>query len=1104
MRWTIALNVVATLASLISVEAQETTTFHDKETGFTFSQFAAQYAIGKYIYFRIAVPSPIPVNSSYDAVLQVVAPIDVTGWTGLAWGGQMVADPLTVAWQNGNNVVFSSRYATAHVMPTTYTGATYTAFKTGTHTRTIEPPLKQGGCPVYVVNVSAVSHIQAAVNFAREKEELDRYRFGRIPSSFHQVVTADGKFVTTSSTENTDLFWAVHGGVGVTFGVVTSMVVKAFPDVETTVVTLELSVKGNNISVETFWKGVSSYFSYFDKFKSQDIAAQWGIYPNGAFLAQASPSGKPKFEINPFVASAVTMSQIRPSATASHVKVEMARVIGYKRWENRRYWQEFLVERRKLLSTMDNAANLSVSENIQIEEKFTTLIQSLVPLIRTSHNPTSNVKMIDHVLGRPSVQFRKIQVLAVVSFWSFYLFRGHKHGPPTIRKLSRKLSGFITPWQTLVITLLYLYIARNLGKLLGLECPEPLANLYTRSYFRATWVTTALDAGFWTAMRIKRKWVRDLASVVFTAYYLIAAEQADEKVRKIRGALTVEHLRVSWNKGRTPYLKALQTLMRPRFMRYPPRAIRIPRPSSSDYKEPVNGWLYFDGPLSALKNHTKIVLDIPGGGFVAMDPRTSDDKLFAWAGKTSLPILSLDYRKAPEFPYPYALNECFDVYCTIVVSKGRCIGLSGDVLPKIVLSGDSAGGNLATSTTLMIIEAGSNASRQFQGQKSLPIPDGLVLMYPGLDMNIGNWMSEEQMSLIKDRRMRKTNRNIIRRKSMQYTLAAGTPHQSEDEDDNTTPKGKSPEIESAPTRPTSISLPSPQYSTAAPAALSPSVVKHSDRQEPGSHHPQPLKTRLAMSSMISYFNDRILSPEMMRAMIILYIGPHNRPDFSSEYLLSPILAPDSLLAQFPKTYFLTGERDPLVDDTVIFAGRLRRAKAAKHAADHASGSRLYKEFDERDVVEVFLIPGISHGFLQFVGCFPEGWKYIFRCARWIEHIFAVADEAELHAGQLSPIEQRMKHHHRSKIESSGDEDMGLEMSMTPKSKEKSKQAEDRRKKEKLLKEQLREKGEGRHKIKGLGEKKKSMVSLASSDDLLGRRMLGLAGPLTGTGGDVDD
>jgi hypothetical protein len=38
--------------------------------------------------------------------------------------------------------------------------------------------------------------------------------------------------------------------------------------------------------------------------------------------------------------------------------------------------------------------------------------------------------MADHVLGRPSVQFRKIQVLAVVSFWSFYLFR-YLTSPPT-------------------------------------------------------------------------------------------------------------------------------------------------------------------------------------------------------------------------------------------------------------------------------------------------------------------------------------------------------------------------------------------------------------------------------------------------------------------------------------------------------------------------------------------------------------------------------------------------------------------------------------------------------------------------------------------------
>lgn len=250
----------------------------------------------------------------------------------------------------------------------------------------------------------------------------------------------------------------------------------------------------------------------------------------------------------------------------------------------------------------------------------------------------------------------------------------------------------------------------------------------------------------------------------------------------------------------------------------------------------------------------------------------------------------------------------------------------------------------------------------------------------------------------------------------------------------------------------------------------------------------------------------------MRAMIILYIGPHNRPDFSTDYLLSPILAPDAVLSRFPKTYFLTGERDPLVDDTVIFAGRIRRAKAEKYMRDQEKDVRLSKEFDDRDVVEVALIPGISHGFLQFVGVFPEGWKHIHRCSRWMEDIFAAAEERESRAGAMTPGTPGYMHYQRRKAtESSGDEDMGLEMSMSS-SRSKGKmpngkisKEDERKKKENLLREQLRERndkrtGEKREKLR----KQKSMVSLASEDDLLGRRMLGLAGPLSGLGNSPDE
>jgi len=611
-----------------------------------------------------------------------------------------------------------------------------------------------------------------------------------------------------------------------------------------------------------------------------------------------------------------------------------------------------------------------------------------------------------------------------------------------------------------VTTLLWLYVGRNFGKLVGLETPEPLANLYTRAFFRATWFTTALDAGFWTAMHIRGKWARDILSVVFSVYYLICAEQADEKVRKVRAVITVDHMRVAWNKPITPFLRFVSKLTRPRFMRYHPRAIRIPRPADSSYTEPVHGWLYFDGPLSALKTQTKVILNVPGGGFVAMNPRTHDDSLLAWAGKTGLPILSLDYRKAPEYPYPYALNECYDVYRTLVLSNGRCVGLSGESTPDIVISGDSAGGNLGASLTLMVLQSGSTDARRWQGEDNLPAPVGLVLIYPALDCNIGNWMTDDQMALIRDRGMRRTNRRIISRKNSDYRkLTPTTPQPSDDEDDNTTP----PQERTKPKSPIEVAIKPPQQAA--------------------------LKTRLATPSLISYVNDRMLSPEMMRAMIILYVGPHNRPDFSTDFLLCPVLAPDSLLARFPKTYFITGERDPLVDDTVIMAGRIRQAKLAAFNDRKELGLIGQRAtFNASDHVEVKLIEGISHGFIQIAGVFPEAWDYIFRVGRWYEELFDISDKRKALA-ELRTERRKSRHHRRTLTgESSADEDRPLEMSSMRKSGSSLLSQRDS-----FGLDSSPQTPVGRL---ARGRSNKSLVSLASEDDLLGRRMNVLTKGLT--------
>jgi len=279
--------------------------------------------------------------------------------------------------------------------------------------------------------------------------------------------------------------------------------------------------------------------------------------------------------------------------------------------------------------------------------------------------------------------------------------------------------------------------------------------------------------------------------------------------------------------------------------------------------------------------------------------------------------------------------------------------------------------------------------------------------------------------------------------------------------------------------------------------------------------PQPLRTRLAVSSIISYFGDRVLTPELMRAMVILYVGPYNRPDFTTDYLLCPAVAPESLLRRFPKTYFLTGERDPLVDDTVIFAGRLRLAKLHLFQERKEIGlEKTNAEFAEKEHVEVALIPGISHGFVQFVSIYPDGWKHVHRCARWIQDIFAAPPGSfegptlETRARNLSltsgggetssnSLEMNgVRHHHRTLTgeSTSGDEEAPLHMSSirssTPPVLESPQPRGGRG----------RGRGSEKHGQRGNSnhDRNKSSASLASEENLLGRRMMGLTAGLIGS------
>lgn len=81
------------------------------------------------------------------------------------------------------------------------------------------------------------------------------------------------------------------------------------------------------------------------------------------------------------------------------------------------------------------------------------------------------------------------------------------------------------------------------------------------------------------------------------------------------------------------------------------RKILLPRPTSSQYKRPITAYLFFAPPESQLCHATDLILDFPGGGFVAMSPEHHEERLRMWAVTTGRPVLSIDYGKAPECAY---------------------------------------------------------------------------------------------------------------------------------------------------------------------------------------------------------------------------------------------------------------------------------------------------------------------------------------------------------------------------------------------------------------------------------------------------------------------
>ncbi|MNL21430.1 Carboxylesterase NlhH [compost metagenome] len=147
------------------------------------------------------------------------------------------------------------------------------------------------------------------------------------------------------------------------------------------------------------------------------------------------------------------------------------------------------------------------------------------------------------------------------------------------------------------------------------------------------------------------------------------------------------------------------------------RAFTPPRPAGLyvvDFELAGVAVRSYQPPASSSTEAVPCIVYLHGGGWVVGDLDSHDFICAELASTLSVLVIAVDYRLAPEHPFPAAFDDCLSVWRALRTGPFR-------IDPeRTLVAGDSAGGNLAAALCLALRDAGE------------PLPAAQVLIYPGL------------------------------------------------------------------------------------------------------------------------------------------------------------------------------------------------------------------------------------------------------------------------------------------------------------------------------------------------------------------------------------
>lgn len=133
-----------------------------------------------------------------------------------------------------------------------------------------------------------------------------------------------------------------------------------------------------------------------------------------------------------------------------------------------------------------------------------------------------------------------------------------------------------------------------------------------------------------------------------------------------------------------------------------------------------------------------IIFHLTGGGFFSHIIGSDLPYLLDWSGSTGAVVICPEYALLPNHAFPVALNQVSAVYSTLVNGNARAD--LGFEVNRIVVTGESTGGNLAAALCVKIIEA-SLKDKEDSFDKSTGVgmprlPDSMLLSCAALNLSL--------------------------------------------------------------------------------------------------------------------------------------------------------------------------------------------------------------------------------------------------------------------------------------------------------------------------------------------------------------------------------